>query len=461
MSNDVADAPNAHMHEADLLNARTHEADALIARAHEDDPEDTAFVQIAQSQKPDNQILHGRLKDAEVVIAVFAVYSLRIALVPWLWNGAGLQYFLPVISPVYREGEHWQAYRSRAAILCHVCFGSVMLVLGAMQCDKPLRTKHKVLHRWCGRAYVVCGSITIGSLQILQETVGAGSAAGERSLALAWFVDVTSVLWVVATAAAVVAAICKRFEMHRDFMGLSLALACTPIAQRAISWVGAAPLAITARMIVCTAFGPQAAEARWAVLWLRWGPPGDTLWGDGCVLDTDADSSLWVEDSRARPLLFSPDGYGEGEQLSFALSAWMGFGTMLAAGAAPLLLPLLVQLLPGSTSKDALKMNVGRAQLFETWRNLKEAIQSVWVSDQLQLKQKLGIFAAPTTVLLAAVSLLVGGIGGGIGFGLLTFTFTFPIIFTAFVPVIIVTTMFTLLGFLHSIVAGPVAVLIN
>jgi len=99
--------------------------------------------------------------------------------------------------------------------------------------------------------------------------------------------------------------------------------------------------------------------------------------------------------------------------------------------------------------------------LFETWRNLKEAIQSVWVSDQLQLKQKLGIFAAPTTVLLAAVSLLVGGIGGGIGFGLLTFTFTFPIIFTAFVPVIIVTTMFTLLGFLHSIVAGPVAVLIN
>merc|ERR1712086_812461 len=164
-------------------------------------------------------------------------------------------------------------------------------------------------------------------------------------------------------------------------------------------------------------------------------------------------------DPRARPLLFSPDGYGEGEQLSFALSAWMGFGTMLAAGAVPLLLPLLDQLLPNSTSKDALKMNIGGAQLFETWRNLKEAIQRLWISDRFQLKQKLGVFAAPIAVLLAVPTLGVGGIVAGIGFGLLTFTFTFPIIFTTFLPVIIVTTMGTLFGFLHTLLVGPVAVL--
>ena len=451
--------------EADALIASTHQAGALIACTHEADPEDTAFLQVAEPEKSEwlnPTVHHGGLMAAGFVIAFFALYSLRIALVPWLWNGVGLQYFLPVISPVYREGEHWQVFRTRAAILCHVCFGSVMLVLGAMQCDKPLRTKHKVLHRWCGRAYVVCGVMTTGSLQILQEKVGAGSA-GQPSLALAWFVDVTSILWVAATAVAVVAAVCKRYELHRDLMGLSLALACTPIAQRAYSWVACAPLAITARMISCTAFGPQAAEARWGLLWLRWGPPGNALWGDGCVLDTVADSSLWIEDPRARPLLFSPDGYGEGEQLSFALSAWLGFGTMLAAGAAPLLLPLLDQLLPNRMNKDLLKqLNIGGAQFFQSWRLMKEEMLNMWVSDKLKLKQKLGSFAAPVTVLVVAVSLGFGGIGAAAGVVVLTFAFTLAIIITTFsisctalLPVIIVTTVFS---FLHVLVAEPVPV---
>ena len=167
------------------------------------------------------------------VLAFFAIYSLRIPLLPWLWNGAGLQYFVPVVSPVYREGEHWQANHNRAAILCHVTFGASMLVLATMQFDKPLRRRYPTMHRWCGRAYVVCGIVTICSLQVLQETVGAGSApAGGRSEALAWFVDVTSTLWGIATFTAVLAACRKQFELHRDCMGISLALACTPIAQR-------------------------------------------------------------------------------------------------------------------------------------------------------------------------------------------------------------------------------------
>ena len=422
------------------------EADVLIPPTQADA---TVLLVAEQTEDATAVLLRQAFLAGGFTISGFAVYSLRIALVPWLWNGIGLQYFLPVISPVYREGEHWQSYRTRAAILCDVSFGSLMLVLGAMQCDKPLRRKYKTLHRWCGRAYVVCGAFTIGSLQILQEQVGSGSSGG-RSESLAWFVDVTSILWVLATSVAVVAAICKRFELHRDFMGLSLALACTPIAQRAYSWVAAAPLAMTARVATCTVLSPQAARARWGVLWLRWGPPGNTLWGDGCLLDTDADRSLWLGDPRARPLLFSLDGYGEGEQLSFALSAWMGFVTMLLLG----LSPFLAHMMSNTIGTDQQKqMNIGEAKFLHSWRSGSGAVMRMWSSDDMRLKKYLGVFAKPFCVLLGVVLLSFGGMGGAILVVVLLIVFTYTFLL---LPLTIAVLIFSCLYALVSSVGEAV-----
>ena len=103
-----------------------------------------------------------------IILGGFALYSLRIPLVPQLWNGIGLKYFIPVVSPVYREGEHWQASERRAAILLHCVCGAAMLWLGVVQADRGFRKQNPGWHKWCGRAYVLCGLVTIGAYSLLQ-----------------------------------------------------------------------------------------------------------------------------------------------------------------------------------------------------------------------------------------------------------------------------------------------------
>ena len=141
---------------------------------------------------------------------------------------------------------------------------------------------------------------------------------------------------------------------------------------------------MAARILVCTLRGAEAEQARWMLLWIRWGAPGNTLWGGGCVLSADSHSSIQIADPRAQPLVFSPDGWGEGEQAGFALSAWMGFVVMLLLG--------LVPWLPKHISK-ALPMyigNIGNAQLFDSWRAAAETFMSGW-SSQLHLRSTLGV----------------------------------------------------------------------
>jgi len=303
------------------------------------------------------------------ILAGFAIYSLRIPLVPWLWNGVGLQYFIPVVSPVYREGEHWQAPHTRAAILCHICAGVAMLVLAAVQADKKLRRQNPQWHRWSGRAYVVCGLLTIGSLQVLQSSVGAGSSS-TPSTSLAWFVDLTSIGWLSATFVGVAAARARRIDLHKSCMRFSIAFACAPIGQRAYSWVFCAPLAMAARVLVCTGGGMFEQHVPWtSMLSIRWGGPSDTLFGDGCVLDDV------VSDSRDRPLVLSLDGYGEGEQASFSMSAWLSLFSMMFVGLHPWLVSAA-----RPPSKEFIAF--GEMTMFDAWRTIGGGTLNVLQAQQ-------------------------------------------------------------------------------
>ena len=82
------------------------------------------------------------------LLAAYILYSLRILAVPWLWNGIGLNYYIPIVSPSYKQVEHWQTTTGRAAILIHVTAGICMLVAGCAHCDKQFCQQHPSLHRW-------------------------------------------------------------------------------------------------------------------------------------------------------------------------------------------------------------------------------------------------------------------------------------------------------------------------
>merc|ERR1711865_890820 len=133
-----------------------------------------------------------------------------------------------------------------------------------------------------------------------------------------WFVNLTSCGWMAATLCGVIAARSGRIEMHRTSMRLSLCLAATPILQRMFSWVFMAPLGMAARLIVCAAGATSAKDED--VGWrsftsIRWGAANDTLTGLGCVLSSS------VQGSHEQPFVLSANGYGEGEQLTFGVSA--------------------------------------------------------------------------------------------------------------------------------------------
>ena len=311
------------------------------------------------------------------ILAGFAIYSLRIPLVPWLWNGVGLQlqYFIPVVSPVYREGEHWQAPHTRAAILCHICAGVAMLVLAAVQADKRLRRRHPQWHRWSGRAYVVCGLLTVGSLQVLQSSVGAG-ASSTPSTSLAWFVDLTSIGWLSSTFVGVAAARARRIDLHKSCMRFSIAFACSPIGQRSYSWVFCAPLAMAARVLVCTGGGMFEQYVPWtSILSIRWSGPSDTLLGDGCVLDEV------VSGSRDRPLVLSLDGYGEGEQASFSMSARLSLLSMLFVGLHPWLVSAVRPPAPGTDSTKEF-IAFGEMTMFDAWRTIGAGTLNILQTQQ-------------------------------------------------------------------------------
>ena len=161
----------------------------------------------------------------------------------------------------------------------------------------------------------------------------------------------------------------KRVELHHKCMRFSLTMAATPIGQRMYSGFCCTPAALALRVVVCAR--QLGTDGLTHFSHFRWGSPDNALWSDGCLLDHAAEIEMVVD--RARPYLFSLDGYGEGEQLSFATSAWMSLITMLFLG-----------LLPFLNSKKSSQSNGKEEQPFEEWRMLdvwrercKNAIQAL------------------------------------------------------------------------------------
>jgi len=255
----------------------------------------------------------------EHVGAVFIVFSLFAAR---LWSPAIWElHYVPVISPVYRQQEHWLADRARVlAVSAHVGCGVLMLLSAMLQLDEPTRSRWPWLHRWIGRLYVSAGLGALLSLQWLRSASGAGSARHGDPL-MRTFIDCSSVAWLGATAYGVDAIVRRRDRRsHSRAMLLSAALSSQPILQRLLNALLLSPCAMTIRCVYCLA---AHGEPPWRA---RWGAPDGAL---SLLLAAPAPHDRG--DARASPRVFSLDGYGESEQAAFGLSAWLSLLGVLGA----------------------------------------------------------------------------------------------------------------------------------
>jgi hypothetical protein len=266
---------------------------------------------------------------------VFSVFSARM-LVPALWTVGA---YLPVLSPVYRQQEHWLRSSGQVvAVIAHVVSGMTLLCVAAYQFDAPRRRASPVRHRWLGRLYIASGGIVMLSLRWLRVSAGAGSARHGDPL-LRWFIDCASLAWVATTAAGWFAMAVRRDKaLHARCMLLSTGFALVPVFQRVIDYI-MVPLAVMLRANICLVVGGL---PPWRA---RFGAPGSVLGGPMCRVHEAADAegappAPWRErgvrmtaaaahDERACPLVFSLDGMGEAEQAVFPFSAWMGLGSVL------------------------------------------------------------------------------------------------------------------------------------
>ena len=237
-----------------------------------------------------------RIQHIGVVFAGFSLFASRMWL-PVTWSSV----YLPVLSPVYRQQEHWAAERSRVvAVTAHVGCGVVMLLAVVLQLDAPTRKAYPRLHRWTGRVYVAAGVGALLALRWLRSSSGAGSARQGDPL-MAAFIDTATVTWLAVTAYGLDAIVRRRDETaHSRAMALSAALAAQPILQRLLNALLLAPCAMAARCIACL--------LRWGTPpWrARWGAPGGLL---SLLLAAPTPPEARVgADARASPAVFSLDG---------------------------------------------------------------------------------------------------------------------------------------------------------
>ena len=278
------------------------------------------------------------VRSLSVGCVAFALFSSRM-FVPLVWTS---KLYVPVVSPIYRQQEHWLRSEARiASVLVHVASGVVMLCIGAFQFDAERRRADMRRHRWLGRVYLVAGCCAVGSLRWLRTASGAGSARHGDPL-MRHFIDVASAAWLAATAAAWAAiAIWRDKRLHARCMGLSVLIALVPLFQRGLNYMSL-PVAVTGRALVCFVLDRT---PPWRA---RFGRPGDAfslLGGPLCSSASDANTPVagaragWravsavAVDPRACPLVFSFDGLGEAEQAVFGWSAWCGLALALGLAA--------------------------------------------------------------------------------------------------------------------------------
>ena len=292
---------------------------------------------------------------------VFSAFAARIWL-PFVWRDT----YWPLLSPVYRQQEHWLADGVHAAVVAHIACGTVMLMAATVQLDAPTRHARPSLHRWTGRLYVAAGAGALGALRWLRAASGAGSSPyGDPAMRA--FIDASTAAWGAATLLAVDAIKRRRsVAAHARAMLLSAALAAQPILQRLLNALLLCPVAMGLRCITCLRqWGQPPWRARWgAPCGLRallfeaaiGAPPGGVTaqaieWGEAHLpMWTAPNGTTMIRegaqgraalscreaaagDARASPRVFSLDGYGEAEQAAFGTSAWLSLVAILVAAA--------------------------------------------------------------------------------------------------------------------------------
>ena len=269
---------------------------------------------------------------------VFSAYAARVYF-PHAWDPES---YIPVLSPVYRQQEHWLIDpHGKAAVVGHITCGLVMMIAVVSQLSARIRKERPWLHRWTGRIYVAAGVGALISLRWLRSSSGAGSAAHGDPLMRA-FIDASPVAWLVVTLLGVDAAARRKdFAAHRRLMLLSAALASQPILQRLLNALLLTPIAMAVRAVHCLfVWGLMPWEARWgapgSAYTLLFSPAAQLAFGamGASNQGTGAGALLTATqvDGRASPLLFSPDGYGEAEQTAFGASAWLALLAILSVG---------------------------------------------------------------------------------------------------------------------------------
>ena len=137
---------------------------------------------------------------------------------------ASIRYLLPG-SPGGAPGIMANAYTKYGVLMVHAGFAVVALMVGPFQFIAALRARRPVLHRWMGRAYVLCCLIAgvAGFVLALGSTTGPVSTAGFGILAM---------LWLVTTTKAWTSAMDRRFDDHRRWMIRSFALTFAAVTLR-------------------------------------------------------------------------------------------------------------------------------------------------------------------------------------------------------------------------------------
>lgn len=126
-----------------------------------------------------------RARSAMRLAGVFALAFLSLAVAAY---AVGVYGFLPLgalVDPEMRA--NFEAHR--AAIYTHVFASSVALAVGPWQFAAGLRSRHRAVHRWLGRAYlgigVLCGGAA-GLFMAFHAFGGLPARAGFAALAAAW-----------------------------------------------------------------------------------------------------------------------------------------------------------------------------------------------------------------------------------------------------------------------------------
>ena len=130
--------------------------------------------------------------------------ALIITPVLLVWMDDALPYFLPgeAADGRFRDRFGW--------LMCHVIGGSLALLTGPFQFWSGFRRRHLSIHRWTGRLYV--GGVSMASASAVSLSFHTES----WTFGVALFVG--GVIWIVATTAAVRAALLRNLEAHREWM---------------------------------------------------------------------------------------------------------------------------------------------------------------------------------------------------------------------------------------------------